>query len=150
MRGIGRIVNNISSNISGRLRLSQSIAPKKAVGVSNPFGVSFKGHIYKADLFESSNQKNKLSFAAKLVQIKDNFIYKMSKVGSFVKMQTKTLGDKISAFSSKIGTMKGLSFGGGAKEVNHQNVSKTAQKLAKRPVAELEQMLANSISNKGE
>ena len=72
MSGIGRIVNNISSNISGRLRLSQSIAPKKAVGVSNPFGVSFKGHIYKADLFESSNQKNQvplLSFLANLTLV---------------------------------------------------------------------------------
>lgn len=146
MSGISKIMNNISVGLS----LSGINKKNKSSNVSNPFGVSFKGHVYKADLFEASSVKNKLNFAAKLVSIKDNFINKMASIGHFVKSQTLSLGAKVVDFSNKIGekTAGALTFKGKVSNNLQQNVSKDALKLARRPVAELEKMLSSSINAK--
>lgn len=127
---------------------------------SNPFGVSFKGNVIQADVFEKSSDTNlvdKMSeksklFASAIVgsinNFNNSFKARMNSVVSFgqkIKSNVFDTFEKISNASSNMGT----SFNGFTTSLRNTlfpNSQYSVNNLVKIPVSDLESMLTSELS----
>lgn len=146
---IGKIIN-IGKTSAPKAETTKSLS-------TNPFGVSFKGSVIQADVFESNNlnTSQKLSskskiFASAIVGSINNFNEafksRMNSVVSFGRKITKDAAETITKWAN---TEVSLNFGDFAQTVKSKifpNSQYKVKNLVKQPVSDLRNMLQAELT----
>src|SRR5574344_292780 len=154
MEKISSIKSSISKNI---FKLKSSKKDENVVSnQSNPFGISFKGKMISADVFEKTSSLSQSKLTEKIIS--RSKLVSSAVVGSII--------DLASSISSRLNSVANFgrriksnvtSFWEKAKNTDitfdmlnlrnlvKSNVSESRESLSKRPVSELESMLKESI-----